>query len=297
MTKHNSFMGLIAGLTAASIWGGMYVVSKVVLEVIPPFSLLTLRLLMGAMTLAVAMHLRNKKSNSKISVSKKIFWTSFWVGFVGYGISLGFQFVGTKLSTASNGALITSTTPAFVLLFAPFLLGEKTTPRRIMALTVATLGVLAVIDPRTAELSPSLFWGNMSLLAAGLTWALYSVLVRKVSKDADLLSSSAMMLLGGLPTSGAFSVWEINTQGVGEITLGIIGGLLFLGIISTAVAMFLWNYAFAELPAAVASLTFFAQPVVGAVLGWFFLAETITPLFILGGVLITIGILIATFEK
>ncbi len=290
-------MGLIAGLTAASIWGGMYVVSKVVLEVIPPFSLLTLRLLMGAMTLAVAMHLRNKKSNSKISVSKKIFWTSFWVGFVGYGISLGFQFVGTKLSTASNGALITSTTPAFVLLFAPFLLGEKTTPRRIMALTVATLGVLAVIDPRTAELSPSLFWGNMSLLAAGLTWALYSVLVRKVSKDADLLSSSAMMLLGGLPTSGAFSVWEINTQGVGEITLGIIGGLLFLGIISTAVAMFLWNYAFAELPAAVASLTFFAQPVVGAVLGWFFLAETITPLFILGGVLITIGILIATFEK
>lgn len=301
-------MGLIAGLTAASIWGGMYVVSKVVLEVIPPFSLLTLRLLMGTMALAVAVYFRNhfawgrgvsneSGKNLRHQERKQFLWTSFWVGFVGYGISLGFQFVGTKLSTASNGALITSTTPAFVLLFAPFLLGEKTTPRRITALTVATLGVLAVIDPRTAELSPSLFWGNMSLLAAGLTWALYSVLVRKVSKDADLLSSSAVMLLGGLPTSGAFSVWEMNTQGIGEITLGIIGGLLFLGIISTAVAMFLWNYAFAELPAAVASLTFFAQPVVGAVLGWFFLAETITPLFIAGGALIAVGILIVTFEK
>ncbi|RJP50385.1 MAG: DMT family transporter, partial [Anaerolineaceae bacterium] len=87
-----------------------------------------------------------------------------------------------------------------------------------------------------------------------------------------------------------------NTRGVGEITIGIIGGLLFLGIISTAFAMFLWNYAFAELPAAVASLTFFAQPVVGTLLGWFFLAETITPLFIAGGVLIGIGILIATRE-
>lgn len=297
MHKHNSFAGLISGLTAAAIWGGMYVVSKVVLEVIPPFSLLTLRLLMGAMALVVVIYFRNKKSNSTLSIDKKLFWTSFWVGFVGYGISLGFQFVGTKLSTASNGALITSTTPAFVLSFAPFLLGEKTTWQRIIALVVSTLGVIAVIDPRTAELSSSLFWGNMSLLAAGLTWALYSVLVRKVSQNADLLTSSTIMLLGGLPTSIAFSLWELNSQSVGEITIGIIGGLLFLGIISTAVAMFLWNYAFAELPAAIASLTFFAQPVVGTLLGWFFLAEKITPLFIVGGVLITIGILIATFEK
>jgi drug/metabolite transporter (DMT)-like permease len=164
-------------------------------------------------------------------------------------------------------------------------------------LIVSMLGVVAVIDPRTAELSPSLFWGNMSLLAAALTWALYSVLVRKVSKSGDLLTSSAIMLLGGLPSSLLFGIWEVRTQGVGVITIGIIFGLLFLGIISTAIAMFLWNYAFAELPAAVASLTFFAQPVVGTLLGWFFLAEKITPLFLIGGVLIGIGILIATSER
>ncbi len=292
LPKH-SFAGLLAGLGAASIWGGMYVVSKVVLEVIPPFSLLTIRLIMGALVLGIVVYLRKNKP----SFTKEQFWASLLVGLVGYGISLGFQFVGTKLSTASNGSLVTSATPAFVLLFAPLLLGEKTTARRIIALLISTLGVLAVIDPRNAELSPSLFWGNMSLLAAALTWALYSVLVRKVSKSIDLLTSSAVMLLGGLPSSIAFGIWEIQTQGIGEITIGIIGGLLFLGIISTAVAMFLWNYAFAELPAAVASLTFFAQPVVGTLLGWFFLAEKITPLFLAGGGLIGLGILIATSEK
>lgn len=296
MKKHHTFAGLFSGLAAASIWGGMYVISKVVLEVIPPFSLLTLRLIMGALVLGLVIFFRNRKSNSNAQISKESFWKSFWVGFVGYGISLGFQFVGTKLSTASNGSLVTSATPAFVLLFAPFLLGEKPTTRRVIALVISTLGVLAVIDPRTAELSPSLFWGNMSLLAAALTWALYSVLVRKVSQSQDLLTSSTIMLLGGLPSSIAFSVWEINSQGIGEITWGIIGGLLFLGIISTAIAMFLWNFAFAELPAAVASLTFFAQPVVGTLLGWFFLNETITPLFITGGALIGIGILVASRE-
>lgn len=296
MHKHHTFAGLISGLTAAAIWGGMYVVSKVVLEVIPPFSLLTIRLLMGALVLGLVVYFRNRRAGTALTITKDFFWTSFLVGFVGYGISLGFQFVGTKLSTASNGSLVTSATPAFVLLFAPFLLGEKPTTRRVIALVLSTLGVLAVIDPRTAELSPSLFWGNMSLLAAALTWALYSVLVRKVSKSSDLLTSSTIMLLGGLPTSIAFSVWEINMQGIGAITPGIIGGLLFLGIVSTAIAMFLWNYAFAELPAAVASLTFFAQPVVGTLLGWFFLSEQITSLFILGGVLIGIGIIIASSE-
>ncbi len=296
MHNKHSFAGLVSGLTAASIWGGMYVVSKVVLEVIPPFTLLLLRLIMGAIVLGIVIYFRNRKTGAVSPMTKEFFWRSFLVGFVGYGISLGFQFVGTKLSTASNGSLVTSATPAFVLLFAPFLLGEKPTARGVIALILSTLGVLAVIDPRTAELSPSLFWGNMSLLAAALTWALYSVLVRKVSQTQDLLTSSTIMLLGGIPSSLAFSVWEMNIQGVGEITLGIIGGLLFLGIISTAIAMFLWNYAFAELPAAVASLTFFAQPVVGTLLGWFFLSEQITSLFIVGGILIGVGIIIASSE-
>lgn len=291
MKKH-SMAGLLAGLGAASIWGGMYVVSKVVLDVIPPFTLLAIRLIMGAAVLGMMIYPRRKSLNFSLEQFRK----SLLVGFVGYGVSLGFQFVGTKLSTASNGSLVTSATPAFVLLFAPFLLGEKVTPKKVTALVVSTIGVLAVIDPRNAELSPDLFWGNISLLSAALTWALYSVLVRKVSQSGDLLASSAAMLIGGIPSSMAIGFFEIKSQGIGEITLGIIGGLLFLGIVSTAIAMFLWNYAFAELPAAVASLTFFAQPVIGTLLGWFFLSEQITTLFLAGGALISIGILIAARE-
>jgi len=292
MQKHNTLTGLFAGLGAASIWGGMYVVSKVVLEVIPPFALLTLRLILGILTLGIVIALRQKTSMTGQQALR-----IFLVGVVGYGISLGFQFVGTKLSTASNGSLVTSATPAFILIFAPFLLAEKTTTRRIVALIISTLGVLAVIDPRTAELSPPLFWGNLSLLAAALTWALYSVLVRKVTQSTDVITSTAIMFAGGLPSGILLGAWEINTQGLGVITPGIIGGILFLGIISTAFAMFLWNYAFAKLPAALASLTFFAQPVVGTILGWWFLAEKITPLFIIGGMLIGIGLIISSTEK
>jgi len=290
--NRDAFPGIAAGLAAASIWGGMYVVSKVVLEVIPPFTLVTMRLLLGILALGTATVLR-----PKVRMSAAQAWQFFRVGVVGYGVSLGFQFVGTKLSTASNGALVTSSTPAFILFFAYFLLHEKMTAVRALALLISTVGVLAVIDPRTAELSPAVFWGNLSLLAAALTWALYSVLVRKVTQAADLAASTAIMLAGGLPTGLLFSAWEIRSQGLGPITPAILGGILFLGIVSTAIAMFLWNFAFARLPAGVASLTFFAQPVVGSVLSAVFLGERITPLFLIGGTCIAIGLLIASRES
>lgn len=298
MQQKHSLAGLTAGLAAASIWGGMYVVSKVVLEVIPPFALLTSRLVLGSAALGLVILWQHyfPRSNQKENNPTSTLWPAFWVGLVGYGVSLGFQFVGTKLSTASNGALVTSATPAFVLLFAALLLRERITPRRLLALMVASLGVLAVIDPRNAQLDSGLFWGNLSLLAAALTWALYSVLVRKVSRNASLIHATAIMLIGGLPITLPLGAWELTTQGMGAITPGIVGGILFLGIISTAIAMFLWNYAFAELPAGVASLTFFAQPVVGTLLGWLFLGEKITPLFLLGGVLISAGLLIANSD-
>ena len=286
---NKTLVGILCGLSAASIWGGMYVVSKVVLDIIPPFSLVTLRLLLGAATLAIVLLIRGYPALTRRQIFQVI-----GVGFIGYGISLSLQFLGTKLSTAANGSLVTSATPAFVLIFAWMLLEEKITSRRLVALLLSTLGVVAVIDPRSAQLNPDLFLGNLLLLGAAVTWALYSVLVRKVTQNLDVLSFSLIAFLGGLPITVPAGAWELQMIGVGEISLGVVGGVLFLGIISTALAMMLWNNAFALIDAGLASLTFFAQPVVGTLLGWVFLGEQITPLFLLGGVLIGIGLVISS---
>lgn len=288
---NKTIIGLLCGLGAASIWGGLYVVSKVVLEVIPPFTLVTMRLLLGAFTLLIALFIRGYPGISLRQTLRVL-----GVGLVGYGISVGLQFLGTKLSTASNGSLVTSATPAFVLVFARILLGEKITMRRLLALLLATLGVIAVIDPRSAQLNPELFMGNLILIGAALTWALYSVLVRKVTQETDVLLFTMLAFLGGLPVTVPVGAWEMSTIGLGEITPAVMGGVLFIGIISTALAMFLWNSAFAFVNASLASLTFFAQPVVGTLLGAYFLGEKITPLFILGGLLIAIGIVISSRE-
>ncbi len=86
--------GIFAGLAAAAIWGGMYVVSKVVLDVIPPFTLLTLRLILGAACLGAIILARGG-----FRATRRDWRRVLLVGVVGYGFSLGLQFTGTRLST------------------------------------------------------------------------------------------------------------------------------------------------------------------------------------------------------
>ena len=231
----SSIPALAAGLGAAAIWGGMYAVSKLVLEVVPPFALLSLRLLLGFAVLAAFVLARG---GFRLPVRRAA--AAVAVGAVGYGLSLGFQFVGTKLSTASNGALVTSATPVLVLVFARLILGERIGARRLAAVALACAGVLAVLAPWAGPApaaidgsphDPTYLVGNICLLAAALSWALYSVLVRRLAVSVPAgasdpgpgtLEPTALMLLGGLPSSLILGARELATIGIGPITPPIV---------------------------------------------------------------------------
>lgn len=284
--------GILAGASAAAIWGGMYVVSKVVLEVIPPFSLLVLRLILGAACLAV-IHLMTR---ARFPARRQVL-PALAVGVLGFGLSLGLQFVGTRLSTASNAALVTSASPAFMVLFAVPILGERATARRVAALILASVGVVAVIDPTSIRLGIDLLRGNLALLGAALTWGLYSILIRHLSRDMPVLSVSLISFLGGLLLAAPASALELQSMAVGPLTGWHWAGVLYLGLISTALAMYLWNKSLALLEAGVVSVLFFAQPLVGVSLGAILLGERLGPAFWVGAVCISAGLLLVARER
>src|SRR5262245_38307746 len=116
-------IGAIYGLTAAAIWGGMYVVSDVVLQTIPPFTLLTIRLIMGALVLGPLVWRQSRAGKVRLPTQSEVV-TLLGVGLLGFGVSVGAQFVGTDKSTAVNGSLVTSASPAFIALFAVLILRE-----------------------------------------------------------------------------------------------------------------------------------------------------------------------------
>lgn len=279
--------GMLAGTSAAAIWGGMYVVSKVVLDVIPPFTLLVLRLVLGACALGLLVRLSGSPRPAR-----KDLLLALLAGLVGFGLSLGLQFVGTQLSTASNAALVTSASPAFMVLFAIPILGERASPRQVAALVLASVGMVAVIDPRTVRLTLNLLWGNLALLGAALTWGLYSVLARQLSRRISLVPLSLICFLGGLILAMPAAVIELRANPLGTLTGWHWLGVLYLGLVSTALAMYLWNKSLALLEAGVVSLLFFAQPVVGVGLGAMLLREHLGAAFWLGAFLISSGLIL-----
>lgn len=284
--------GALYGITAAAIWGGMYVVSDVVLETIPPFTLLTLRLLLGGLVLGL-LFLRVGEKMPPFRDMLPI----LGVGFIGFGISIGAQFVGTDKSTAINGALITSASPAFILIFAALILREPLTGQKIAAVILASIGVVIIIDPTQAEFSSDTFFGDVVLAVAAITWGLYSVLVRQVSAKMDTLTVTLLAFAGGMLLVVPAAALELNSRPIGDVTTTTILGILYLGVVSTAGAMWLWNRAFALVDASIASFFFFAQPLVGAILSVLVLDQEITLNLLIGGLLIAAGVTLALVRR
>ena len=293
MANTELFRGAVYGIAAAGIWGGMYVVSDVTLVVIPPFTLLTLRII-----LALVLLYPLDRARVHAAPAKRTKATLLGVGAIGLGISLGAQFIGTDLSTAMNGALVTSASPAFVVLFALVLLREKLTFLRLLSIVLASAGVLAILNPAAADFGSDTFVGDIFLAISALTWGLYSVLVRRVTMNHSLptLTVTVYALLGGLLLSIPASALELAQRPIGEVNASVVFGVLYLGLASTAFALLLWNRAFALVPASLASLFFFAQPLTGAILATLLLGQEMTLALWLGGALIAAAVLLSLFR-
>lgn len=282
--------GALSGLIAALIWGGLYVVSDAVLDVVPPATLSLIRYVIALPILWLAVRISHTRGIQRPDWLKLAL-----TAFIGFGVSLLAQFAGTKFSTAAAGALITSATPAFIVLFAWLILHERASGRQWAGLAIATIGVLVVSllgDQPASEAATNPLLGNLLLIVAAMAWALYSVRVKLHSRQYTALAITLAVTAFGIPIVAPVAAIELQTQTIGPLTLPAILGILYLGIGSTAIAFFLWNKSFELLDAATASLFFFAQPVVGTLLAATFRGEQLGWSFFVGGALILLGALL-----
>ncbi|MGF9769339.1 DMT family transporter [Bacillus albus] len=290
-----TILGAICLSLAASIWGGMYVVSKYVLDFIPPLTLVWLRFIIAFVVLYAILKIAEKKQKKKVTIRKKDWLLFAWIGFIGYFISITCQFIGTKLSDAHTGSLVTSATPAFMVIFAAIILKEKLTARRLLSTIIATVGVIIVIG-WDIEIG-SYFIGTIILGGAAITWALLSIYVKIASARFSSLVITTYAIFFSLFFITPFMLWELQSTSIETVNTYVILGVVYLGVVSTAGAFFLWNKGLELMDASIGSLFFFFQPIVGSLLGWLLLNEILSSNFFIGGILIICSVFITTFEK
>ncbi|MBB6446172.1 DMT family transporter [Bacillus benzoevorans] len=289
-----SLLGAVCLSLAASLWGGMYVVSKFVLDFIPPLTLVWLRYVIAFVCLFAILRVFELKNKTRVKKTKQDWLLLAWIGFIGYFVSISFQFIGTKLSDAHTGSLITSATPAFIVIFARFILKEKLTMRKMISMFIATLGVVIVVG-WSVEAGTHL-WGSVILVGAAVTWALLSIYVKVASERFSSLVITTYAVLFALIFTTPLMIWELQKNELFYQNAVIILGVLYLGVVSTAGAFFLWNKGMELMDAGVGSLFFFFQPIVGSFLGWALLNEELNANFFIGGLFIAAGVVIVTFQ-
>ncbi|QWU13283.1 EamA domain-containing membrane protein RarD [Paenibacillus sophorae] len=288
----NTWLGSIYLALAASIWGGMYVVVKIVVAVIPPLELVWMRYLVAIVALlAIGLITRQQWR-----IHKRDFLLIIAIGIIGNGISIVTQETGTMLSSAQTGAIITSSTPAFMVIFARLLLKERLTVKKGLSVCLATIGVFLIVGADHVDMSSKL--GGIALLIAALTWALMSVLVKRVPGDYSQIVVTTYSILVALIVLTPFVLGRLHAMNTAQLTHPAIGGgVLYLGIVSTAGGFLLWNRGLQMLNASSGGLFFFFQPVVGTLLGWLILGENIGVTFWIGSILILSGVLFVIYEK
>lgn len=140
-------------------------------------------------------------------------------------------------------------------------------------------------------LSHSYELGGMILFIAAITWALMSVLVKRIPNDYSQLTVTFYAIFFATLLITPIAVAQlVHTPASTWQQPSMWGGVLYLGVVSTAGAFFLWNKGLHMVDASSGGLYFFFQPLVGTFLGWLILGEVVGVSFWLGAALIVVSV-------
>ncbi|WP_272945041.1 DMT family transporter [Thermogemmatispora carboxidivorans] len=290
--SRRSLAGL-APLGASCLWGGMYVVSRASFGAIPPVTLGLLRLLLGGAALWLVLRLAGHRE----PLPRQERWRLPLLGLC-IAATITTQFVGTDLASAHDGALLTTITPLFIVPLAWLLLGERPQWRVVAGTTLALVGVVIIVGSEQGSSSSaqarSLLIGDGLLIISAFCWALFTVLGTPLVRKHSALVVTTYGTLWSLVFFAPLALWELSQHPSLSLSPGVLASVLYLGLGATALAWFLWYRGVERLPAGVAAIFFFAQPLVGGLLSALVLQEALGPGFWLGGLVLALGIMLAS---
>jgi drug/metabolite transporter (DMT)-like permease len=197
-----------------------------------------------------------------------------------------------KLTTATTVGLVLGTIPIFTALIARAFGIERLSRRFWVASAVSFAGVALVAAGSGGGLSANLA-GDLLAVATSATWAAYSVTISPLMRTYSPYQISAFALAVGWVALAATGANQLAAQDWGAVG--------WLGWLSLAFALLgplvltnvLWFTAIDEVGPSRATLFANLQPFIAAIFALAILSETITPLQILGGVAIGVGILLS----
>ena len=272
------------------MWGSSFAALKVSLETIPPLWVMSLRLVIGCLTITTFFLILRK--NLPLTLD---FWKwSLIIGFLGFSVPFSIISWGTQFIPSSLVAILMGANPIITLILAYFFLADNTlTIRMVIGVFLGLLGIILLIGfgNINADLYKAEFiYGQLAVLTWTFSFALASILLKNLPQEHSFERTLGSLICGSI--IGLFLAYFFSNSSleIHEISIKSAVSLTLLGIFSTGIASVIWFKVIALKGPVFLALVNYLIPVWALILGIFLLNERINFIVGFGLIFITIGI-------
>ena len=299
MNKHRTKAYLFLFVTAI-IWGIAAPVIKFTLNGIDPLPFLAYRFILAGFVALIYLLINNDIKTTKV---KKNLPLIILYGVLAFPLSLGLLFYGLNQSGVLDLTLITILAPLAIIAGGALIYRDHITKREKTGISIAVIGTMfATLLPILNGSNGIHFTGNIALLLFLVVDVSGILLSKKLVRKQ--ISPMFLINLGFLISAVVFTTLILILIGPDKFIAEIINlelkyhlGVWYMAFVSGTLAYYLSLRGYKTIEVSEAALFKYLQPLFAVPLAVIWLGESITPIFIIGAIIITIGIVIAEIKK
>ncbi len=287
--------GYLFAIGATAIWSGNYIIARGLNASISPVSLAFFRWLLAAIAI-LPFALRSLVAERHI-IAKNLPYLAL-TSFLGVTTFNTLVYLAGHTTTSINLSLISITFPIFVVVLSRIFYRESLSPKKGIGIVLVLFGVVLLITKGNPSrlLALSFATGDLLMLSAAITFAVYSLLLRHKPLSLSLWAFQAStFIIGVLFLLPAFVLDRAVSPPL-ELDATILLSILYLGVFASLTAYILWNKAVAAIGPARASMIYYTIPLFSGFWATLFLKETVTATHFYSAVLIVSGIVISNSQ-
>ncbi len=267
------------------MWGSSYLFIKIAVDSFGVFTLVALRLLIGAAFLWVAFRL----NGTSLPRERRIYGHLVVMALINITIPFGLITWAEQSVDSALAAILNATVPLMVIVIAPmFLPDEPIRLNGVVGLAVGFIGVVLLVSPGLTTATGTLP-GSIALLGSSLAYALGNVYNRRNVRGLPPLVPAVFQVTFALIITGVLAL-VLEQPWTARPDVGDWFSVVWLGIFGSGLAYVLYFRLLGRWGATRTSLVAYLLPVYGIVLGFLVLQEPVDVTLIVGTVLVIAGV-------
>lgn len=256
----------------ALLWGSSYFLTKIAVETIPPITLIAMRVTTAAIFLMIVVYFSDNRFPRDVKTWRMLLLQSFFNSIGGWTLlAWGQQFVDSSLASVLN-----STSPIFVFLFTVFITRhEPTNPLKLVGACLGVLGVSLIVGADALQGLGQQVFAQIAILGGAMLYACAAIYGKRFSHLSPMITAAGTMLCASICLIPMAFLFESPL--VMAPTGNAVAAVLFLGVVSTGIALLLYFRLVTTLGSMGVASQSYLRAGVGVLLGVVLLGEQITP--------------------